>query len=122
MEVLENPTLRKLSNEKKEELSSLITRYVKRVVLSIKAHCNRDDLPEALEDVAVMMAEDMLKADGVIEVEKEISSVSRGDTNISYRDPSSAYQQSVNFVKDYECQLVHFKKLKLPKDPLDERS
>lgn len=119
MEVLENPTLRKLSNEKKEELSSLITRYVKRVVLSIKAHCNRDDLPEALEDVAVMMAEDMLKADGVIEVEKEISSVSRGDTNISYRDPSSAYQKSVNFVKNYECQLVHFKRLKLPKDGND---
>lgn len=119
-EVLENPKVNKLSDEEKQALKPTIERYVRRTILQIKAHCNRDNLPEALEEVVVMITEDMLKADKVIDEESEVSSVSRGDTSISYRDPKSAYQQSISFMKNYECQLVHFKKMKLPRDSHDD--
>lgn len=112
-EVLEHP---KLSNENE----SIVTRYVKRAVLQILAHCNRNDLPEALEGVTAQIVEDMLTVDGIIKEDKDISSISRGDTSISYKDGSSAYQNAISFMKNYECQLVHFKKIKLPSDPKDE--
>ena len=111
-EVLEHP---KLSSENE----SIVTRYVKRAILQIQAHCNRSDLPEALEAVASQITEDMLLADGIIHEDKDIASISRGDTSISYRDKASAYQNAVDFMKDYDCQLVHFKKMKLPSDPKD---
>ena len=112
-QVLEHP---KLSNENE----SIVTRYVKRAVLQILAHCNRSDLPEALEGVTAQIVEDMLTVDGIIKEDKDISSISRGDTSVSYKDGSSAYQNSISFMKNYECQLVHFKKIKLPSDPKDE--
>ena len=83
-------------------------------------HCNRNDLPEALEGVTAQIVEDMLTVDGIIKEDKDISSISRGDTSISYKDGSSAYQNAISFMKNYECQLVHFKKIKLPSDPKDE--
>lgn len=115
-EVLGHPKLKALEN--KEELETIVTRYVKRVRLQVLAHCNREDLPEALESVVAQIAEEMLKADGIISIDKDITSISRGDTSFSYTDPSSAYQNARNFMTDYECQLVHFKRIKLP---LDER-
>lgn len=112
-EVLEHPKLN-------SENESIVTRYVRRTVLQIQAHCNRADLPEALEAVTAQIVEDMLLADGVIKEDKDVASISRGDTSITYKDGSSAYQNAVSFMKDYECQLVHFKKMKLPSDPRDE--
>lgn len=115
LEVLENP---KIKNSKPE--TSLVERYVRRCILQVKAHCNRDDLPEALEDVVAQIAEDMMIADGYGILEKDVSSISRGDTSISYRDPKSAYMNATNFMKDYNCQLMHFRKMKLPSDPRDK--
>lgn len=112
-DVLEHPKLNS-DNE------SIVTRYVKRTILQIKAHCNRNDLPEPLEAVTAQIVEDMLLSDGIIKEDKEIASISRGDTSISYKDGSSAYQNAVSFMKNYECQLVHFKKMKLPSDSRDE--
>lgn len=112
-EVLEHP---KLSSENE----AIVTRYVKRTILQIQAHCNRNDLPEALEAVVSQICEDMLLADGIIKEDKDVASITRGDTSISYKDGSSAYQNAVQFMKDYECQLVHFKRMKLPSDPRDE--
>lgn len=112
-EVLEHPKLN-------SENEAIVTRYVKRTILQIQAHCNRNDLPEALEAVASQICEDMLLADGIIKEDKDVASITRGDTSISYKDGSSAYQNAVNFMKDYECQLVHFKRMKLPSDPRDE--
>ena len=63
----------------------------------------------------------MLIADGYIKTDKDVSSITRGDTSISYKDQASSYQNTVEFMKNYECQLVHFKKIKLPSDPKDER-
>lgn len=121
-EVLEHPKIRNLSDDQKENLEPVIIRYIRRVKLKVLAHCNREDLPEALESVVAEITEDMLIEDKVIQSDKEVASISRGDTSISYRDPSSAYQHVTDFVKDYDCQLVHFKRIKIPKDAPSERS
>lgn len=91
-------------------------RYVKRAVDKILIYCNRDDLPEQLLSTAAQIAEDMLKADLVKTGEKEVASINRGDTAISYRDGSSNQKATVDFMKNYEKSLNRFKKINLPKD------
>ena len=87
-EVLEHPKVRNLSDEQKEQLEPIIARYANRVRLKVLAHCNRNDLPEALESVVAEITEDMLMADKVITIDnKEVASVSRGDTSITYKRP-----------------------------------
>ena len=73
-------------------------------------------LPERLEGTAAQIAEDMLKADLLVSTGKETSSVTRGDTTISYRDPSASRSATVDFMKNYETSLNHYKKMRLPKD------
>ncbi len=97
-------------------------RYLKRAVDKILIYCNREDLPEQLLSTAAQIAEDMLKADMVKPDEKEVASISRGDTAISYHDGSSRQQATVDFMKDYEKSLNRFKKMNLPKDTANGRS
>ncbi len=97
-------------------------RYVKRAVDKILIYCNREDLPEQLLSTAAQIAEDMLKADQVKKSEKEVASISRGDTAISYRDGSGNQKATVDFMKDYEKSLNRFKKMNLPKDLAHDRS
>lgn len=91
-------------------------RYVKRAVDKILIYCNRADLPEQLHSTVTQIAEDMLKADSVKTDEKEVASIKRGDTAISYHDGSSKQKATVDFMKDYEKSLNRFKKMNLPKD------
>lgn len=97
-------------------------RYVRRAVDKILIYCSREDLPEQLLGTAAQIAEDMLKADLVKTGEKEVASINRGDTAISYRDGSGSQKATVDFMKDYEKSLNRFKKMNLPKDPADDRS
>ena len=64
----------------------------------------------------VMDNMDMLKADLLVSTGKETSSVTRGDTTISYRDSSASRSATVDFMKNYETSLNHYKKMNLPKD------
>lgn len=84
-------------------------RYVKRAVDKILIYCNREDLPERLLSTAAQIAEDMLKADLVKTGEKEVASINRGDTAISYRDGSGNQKATVDFMKNYEKSLNRFK-------------
>ncbi len=95
-------------------------RYVKRAVDKILIYCNREDLPDQLLSTAAQIAEDMLKADLVKAGEKEVESIDRGDTSISYRDGSGNQKATVDFMKDYEKSLNRFKKMNLPKDLADD--
>lgn len=97
-------------------------RYVRRSVDKILIYCCRDDLPERLESTAAQIAEDMLKADQVVLNGKDVASITRGDTSISYRDGNFAQSATVDFMKNYETTLNHFKKLRLPKDGNNDRS
>ena len=97
-------------------------RYAKRAVDKILIYCSREDLPEQLLGTAAQIAEDMLKADLVKTGGKEVASINRGDTAISYRDGSGNQKATVDFMKDYEKSLNRFKKMNLPKDLADDRS
>lgn len=97
-------------------------RYVKRAVDKILIYCSREDLPEQLLGTAAQIAEDMLRADMVKTSGKEVASINRGDTAISYRDGSGNQKATVDFMKDYEKSLNRFKKMNLPKDLANDRS
>jgi hypothetical protein len=99
-----------------EEQRLMASRYAKRAVNKILLFCNREDFPEMLEDTAAQMTEDMLTAELIVSSEKEVSSITRGDTSIAYRDGHNRQKQAIDFMKNYEAALVKFKKLKLPKD------
>lgn len=97
-------------------------RYIARAVDKILIYCNREDLPDQLLSTVVQIAEDMLKSDQVVEDGKEVASINRGDTAISYRDGSRKKQATVDFMKDYEKSLNRFKKMNLPKDRKNDGS
>lgn len=99
-----------------QEQEPTIERYVRRAVNRILVFCGLDGLPAPLEDVAAQIAADMLRNDQVSAAEHDISSVTRGDTAISYRDRGAALKETVSFFKDYESQLIPFKRMKLPED------
>lgn len=99
-----------------EDMTDTIVRYVGRAVARILVYCNRDDLPQPLEDVAAQIAEDILRADRLASTEQAVSSVSRGDTSIHFRDEANAVKATVDFIKDYQAQLIPYKKMRLPKD------
>lgn len=94
-------------------------RYVRRAVDKILIYCCRDDLPKQLESTAAQIAEDMMKAELVVSAGKETASITRGDTSISYRDNRQAVAGTLDFMKNYETSLNHFKKMRLPKDSND---
>ena len=83
-----------------DEQLPTIERYVKRAISRILVFCGREDFPPPLEDVAAQIVEDMLRADQVAPSENDVASV----------------KETVAFVKNYESQLIPFKRMKLPKD------
>ena len=100
-----------------EEQQPLVLRYARRAVNRICIFCSRKDLPEPLEDVAAQMVEDMLRADQAgAGGGNEVSSITRGDTSIHYRDKASAYQNAANFGRDYEKMIIPFRRMKYPKE------
>lgn len=105
-----------------EEKLDTIKRYIKRASNRALVFCNRFDLPEPAEDVVAQIVEDMLRYDQISPTENDVSSITRGNTSISYRDKSSAYKETVSFVKNYESQLIPFKRMKLPEDLSHDRS
>lgn len=90
-------------------------RRVLMAVTRILASCNRDDLPEALEIVAAQMAEAMLRDDGTFTLPQQVSSVTRGDTSISYRDQSSSAKATRDYLQDYEDILWRYRKPGVPR-------
>lgn len=92
-----------------------INNYVHRAVKQVLIFCNRNDLPELLEDTVIQIVEDMLRADEILASPDKVASISRGDTSIQYRQKTAAYNRTVDFMKDYKSTLVHFRKPKLIK-------
>lgn len=92
-----------------------IDRTVRRSVRRILDYCCREDLPAPLEDVAAQMSEDILRAQESTEATGAVSSITRGDTTIKYQDPTKSGGDATDFLKDYRGQLIHFRRLNLPK-------
>ena len=86
-----------------DEQLPTIERYVKRAINRILVFCGREDFPPPLEDVAAQIVEDMLRADQVAPSQNDV-------------DKANSLKETVAFVKNYESQLIPFRRMKLPKD------
>lgn len=113
--------IHQITNEVKDNLDlsstdyeKIVLRYVKRALSQVKVFCNRTDIPVELEDTIAQIVEDMLRADGVVKLDNDIASVSRGNTSISYTNKQEAYMRTVDFMKDYQTILIHYRKMKVP--------
>lgn len=112
--------IQQITNEVKDNLDlssdyeKTVLRYVKRALSQVKVFCNRTDIPVELEDTIAQIVEDMLRADGVVKLDNDIASVSRGNTSISYTNKQEAYMRTVDFMKDYQTILIHYRKMKVP--------
>lgn len=99
-----------------DEFDLKLERIIRQVTSRILDFCNREDLPLSLEDMVISIVGDMLKADGTVETKQVLNSISRGDTTIAYANTGvSAVGKALStadFVKDFESQLVKYKKLK----------
>lgn len=104
----------KLSQDKKEEVERLAGRIGNMLLI----RCCREDIPKLLEPVIAQMAEDILREAGTGQSEAvsgAVSSITRGDTSISYRDEAAVTLAASRLMKDYEPQIRRFKKMNLPK-------
>ena len=113
--------IQQITNEVKDNLDlsstdseKIVFRYVRRALSQVKVFCNRTDIPIELEDTIAQIVEDMLRADGVVKLDNDIASVSRGNTSISYTNKQEAYMRTVDFMKDYQNILIHYRKMKVP--------
>lgn len=112
--------IQQITNEVKDNLDlssdyeKTVLRYVKRALSQVKVFCNRTDIPVELEDTIAQIVEDMLRADGVVKLDNDVASVSRGNTSISYTNKQEAYMRTVDFMKDYQNILIHYRKIKVP--------
>ena len=107
----------KLTEERKED----VERLVARIGNMIQIRCNREDIPKMLEPVIAQIAEEMIREEETSGSSSQgsgsgaVSSITRGDTSIAYRDDTAVTQAASRLMKDYEPQIRRFKKMNLPK-------
>ena len=106
----------KLPEERKADVERLVGRIGNMVLI----RCNRKDIPKMLEPVIAQIAEDMIQEEASGSSSQgsgsgAVSSITRGDTSISYRDDTAVTQAASRLMKDYEPQIRRFKKMNLPK-------
>ncbi|MBU3193471.1 phage head-tail connector protein [Clostridium algidicarnis] len=79
---------------------------------TIKDYCHIKEIPETLNNTVLKMAMDQYRNENLGEEESSlgsISSISEGDTSISYRSSATEFKDSL--IKDYKSQLNKYRKL-----------
>ena len=79
----------------------------------VKNYCNVPTIPEQLNSTILKMAIDMYKNESLGSEDialGSISSISEGDTSVSYRSSASEFKESL--LKDYKSQLNRYRKLR----------
>ncbi|HBG1527052.1 phage head-tail connector protein [Clostridioides difficile] len=79
----------------------------------VKNYCNVPTIPEQLNNTILRMAIDMYKNESLGSEDialGSISSISEGDTSVSYRSSASEFKESL--LKDYKSQLNRYRKLR----------
>lgn len=85
---------------------------VENVEETIKNYCNLDKVPIELNSIVIRMAIDLYRNENLGNEESSlgsISSISEGDTTVSYRSSASEFKDSL--LKNYEKQLKRYRKL-----------
>ncbi len=96
------------------EKKYVVEKYTAMTISKVKSFCNRSDIPEELENVIFMIVVDMLTSSDFITKEKDVSSITRGDTSFSY--VKKAETMGAKLLKDYESQFIKFRKMNIPKN------
>ncbi|EII6798261.1 phage head-tail connector protein [Clostridioides difficile] len=79
----------------------------------VKNYCNVPTIPEQLNSTILKMAIDMYKNESLGSEDialGSISSISEGDTSVSYRSSASEFKESL--LKDYKSQLNRYRKIR----------
>lgn len=79
----------------------------------VKNYCNVPTIPEQLNSTILRMAIDLYKNESLGSEDialGSISSISEGDTSVSYRSSASEFKESL--LKDYKSQLNRYRKLR----------
>lgn len=78
----------------------------------VKDYCHIKEIPEALNNTVLKMSMDLYRNENLGEEENSlgsISSITEGDTSISYRSSANEFKDSL--LKDYKAQLNKYRKL-----------
>lgn len=97
-------------DDSKDTILEFILEDVEEIV---KNYCNISVIPKELNSTILRMAVDMYKNESLGSEEialGSISSISEGDTSVSYRSSASEFKESL--LKDYKSQLNRYRKLR----------
>ncbi|WMJ79541.1 phage head-tail connector protein [Clostridium sp. MB40-C1] len=98
-----------LEDDSKDFLLEFTLEDVEQIV---KDYCHIKEIPETLNTIMLKIAMDMYRNENLGEEESSlgsISSISEGDTSISYRSAASEFKDSL--IRDYKTQLNRYRKL-----------
>ncbi|ACQ53978.1 phage head-tail connector protein [Clostridium botulinum] len=98
-----------LDDDSKDFLLEFVLEDIEQIV---KDYCHIKEIPEALNTTVLKMAIDMYRNENLGEEEStlgSISSISEGDTSVSYRNSTTEFKDSL--IKDYKSQLNKYRKL-----------
>ena len=106
------------NNNKNPDYDKIIDFTVDKIMNDIANYCNIpiDELPNELSTVAVSMAVQTIKVNGVLDIEgtANIQSLSEGDTSVTFKPVSDIYValQGLNPITDnYTSILNNFRRL-----------
>ena len=115
MTALETDVLKRLLGIEASDTSQdvVIQFLLENVDEIIRNYCNVDKIPDGLRYTAYRMAVDMYRNEqlGSTGTQKPVSSISEGDTSVSFS--GSLYETSYtdSLLKKYEKQLIRFRRL-----------
>lgn len=102
-----------IDDTSKDERLSFVLSFV---IHAIKNYCNITEIPEALENVVLQMAEDYYRSKYADEFPQTqaIQSVKRGDVTTTFGASKSTIKAGpgASFIQDYVAQLNAFRKLR----------
>lgn len=94
-----------------------LTFVLESIIQGILTYCNISSIPQALDRVVLMIAEDYYRGKYATEFEQApatVTSVKRGDvqTNFGSAKPVVKVGSGADFVQNYTAQLIAFRKLR----------
>ncbi|MBH7873488.1 phage head-tail connector protein [Clostridioides difficile] len=112
---MEVERLKKLLGFSREDVSkdTILEFILEDVEEIVKNYCNISVIPEGLNSTVLRMAIDMYKNESLGSEDialGSISSISEGDTSVSYRSSASEFKESL--LKDYKSQLNRYRKIR----------
>lgn len=100
-------------NESDVSKDTILEFVIQDVEEMVRSYCNIPTIPEQLNNTILRMAIDMYKNESLGSediVLGSISSISEGDTSVSYRSSASEFKESL--LKDYKAQLNRYRKIR----------